>query len=494
MGWNNPPIPWSEFERALSDGSRPGCRAGRADGGDSPAWSRKRHAYEAPGSHKRRMPDSCRTPSCTRTRTSAFSTARARPRSSSRRPRGSACTPSRSPTTTGCTASCGWPRPPPQPRARSQTVFGAELSLGLTGPQNGEADPEGAHLLVLARKEEGYHRLAMAITAAQLRGGEKGKPQYDLDDLAARAGGHWLILTGCRKGAVRQALDAGGSEYGMRARRRGARPARRAVRRRQRRGRAVRRTATHGMTTRNDALAALAADRGLRARRHRQRALRHPAPAPAGDRPGGRARPQQPRRDGWLAPARRRRPPPQRGGDGRALRPLPRRDREHRAARRRARLRAAAGEAADCPKQEVPEGHTPMSWLRELVWAGMPGKGIHATEENLKRINRELDVIEMKDFPGYFLIVHDIVKYAKAPRHPVPGSRLGRELRGLLPAGHHGGRPDLLQAAVRAVPVGDARRGARHRRRLRVRPARARHPVRVRQVRPARTLRRSPTS
>ena len=93
------------------------------------------------------------------------------------------------------------------------TVFGAELSLGLTGPQNGEADPEGSHLLVLARKEEGYHRLAMAITAAQLRGGEKGKPQYDLDDLAARAGGHWLILTGCRKGAVRQALDAGGSPY-----------------------------------------------------------------------------------------------------------------------------------------------------------------------------------------------------------------------------------------------------------------------------------------
>ncbi len=93
------------------------------------------------------------------------------------------------------------------------TVFGAELSLGLTGPQNGEADPEGTHLLVLARKEEGYHRLAMAITAAQLKGGEKGKPSYDLDDLAERAGGHWLILTGCRKGAVRQALDAGGSEH-----------------------------------------------------------------------------------------------------------------------------------------------------------------------------------------------------------------------------------------------------------------------------------------
>src|SRR5438105_11501372 len=31
------------------------------------------------------------------------------------------------------------------------TVFGAELSLGLSRPQNGAADPEGTHVLVLAR-------------------------------------------------------------------------------------------------------------------------------------------------------------------------------------------------------------------------------------------------------------------------------------------------------------------------------------------------------
>ena len=49
-----------------------------------------------------------------------------------------------------------------------KTVFGAELSLGLTDPQNGEPDPEGSHLLVLARGKEGYHRLAAAITQAQL--------------------------------------------------------------------------------------------------------------------------------------------------------------------------------------------------------------------------------------------------------------------------------------------------------------------------------------
>src|SRR3954463_2231468 len=86
------------------------------------------------------------------------------------------------------------------------TVYGAELSLGLTAPQNGVADPEGEHLLVLARGVEGYHRLSAAITEAQLHGDEKGRPLYDLDELAQRAEGHWLVLTGCRKGPLRSAL------------------------------------------------------------------------------------------------------------------------------------------------------------------------------------------------------------------------------------------------------------------------------------------------
>src|SRR3712207_378827 len=91
------------------------------------------------------------------------------------------------------------------------TVFGAELSLGLTGPQNGVPDPEGTHLLVLARGVEGYHHLAAALTEAHLRGDEKGRPIYDLDELGARGRGHWVVLTGCRKGLVPLALDSGGA-------------------------------------------------------------------------------------------------------------------------------------------------------------------------------------------------------------------------------------------------------------------------------------------
>ena len=66
------------------------------------------------------------------------------------------------------------------PTSRLRTVYGAELSLGLSGPQNGVPDPEGHHLLVLARGVEGYHRLAAAMTDAHLRGDEKGRPVYDL--------------------------------------------------------------------------------------------------------------------------------------------------------------------------------------------------------------------------------------------------------------------------------------------------------------------------
>src|SRR5690606_1874932 len=77
------------------------------------------------------------------------------------------------------------------------TVFGAELSLGLTRPQNGVPDPEGSHLLVLARDPEGYARLASTISAAQLAGATKGKPDYSVVDFATAHGDHWLVLTGC---------------------------------------------------------------------------------------------------------------------------------------------------------------------------------------------------------------------------------------------------------------------------------------------------------
>ena len=65
------------------------------------------------------------------------------------------------------------------------TVFGAELTLGVTRPQNGEPDPEGHHLVVLADGPEGYAALAAAISRGQMAG-EKGAPRFHLDDAGRR--------------------------------------------------------------------------------------------------------------------------------------------------------------------------------------------------------------------------------------------------------------------------------------------------------------------
>ena len=97
-----------------------------------------------------------------------------------------------------------------------RTVFGAELSLG-GGARTDDPDPPGPHLLVLARGPEGYRRLSRQLAAAHLAGGEKGKLRYDYDALTEAAGGHWHILTGCRKGHVRQALSDGRPGGGRRA-------------------------------------------------------------------------------------------------------------------------------------------------------------------------------------------------------------------------------------------------------------------------------------
>ena len=61
MGWRNPRIPWSELERRLSDG-RPDPVPPAANGGDSPAWSRKRQPFEPSVPTAARRPSPVRTP------------------------------------------------------------------------------------------------------------------------------------------------------------------------------------------------------------------------------------------------------------------------------------------------------------------------------------------------------------------------------------------------------------------------------------------------
>ncbi|MCT1368970.1 DNA polymerase III subunit alpha [Corynebacterium mucifaciens] len=67
------------------------------------------------------------------------------------------------------------------------------------------------------------------------------------------------------------------------------------------------------------------------------------------------------------------------------------------------------------PIADVPEGHTPTTWLREEVLRGLKDRfdGGEVPEEYLNRASYEIDVIDMKGYPSYFLIVAELIKHAR---------------------------------------------------------------------------------
>ena len=412
MGWNNPPIPWSEFEKALSDVRRPRNVPVGADGGDSPGWSHKRGAYEVPSeSVQAALADNLAVgdlvPYAELHAHSSFSFLDGAS-SPEQLLEESSRLGLHALAITDHDGFYGVVRlaEAAEQHPRISTVFGAELSLGLSRPQNGAADPEGSHLLVLARREEGYHRLAGALTAAQLAGLEKGRPVYDLDELATRAEGHWTILTGCRKGAVRRGLEQSRAA---------------AIREIDRlvdlfgHSNVIVELFDHGTplaSDHNDALFEIADRRGL------------PVVATSNVH---YARPEQYRLASALAAVRARRSLDDLDGW------LPASGAAHlrsgaemtaRFARYPGAVEHSVVVADDLsfqlrrarpklPKQQVPEGYTPMSYLRQLVWDAVPVRYPQLAQKERDRIAHELDVIEAKDFPGYFLIVWDIVKFAR---------------------------------------------------------------------------------
>lgn len=66
------------------------------------------------------------------------------------------------------------------------------------------------------------------------------------------------------------------------------------------------------------------------------------------------------------------------------------------------------------PHFDVPEGHTPMSFLTEMCERGLVKRfGENITEEHRRRMEYELSVIEKTGYASYFLIVQDFVNWAK---------------------------------------------------------------------------------
>src|SRR5436190_17590111 len=317
------------------------------------------------------------------------------------------------------------------------TVFGAELTLlraasdrepGIPARserdhKQGIPDPPGEHLIVLAQGPAGYARLAKAISEAQLAG-EKGAPRTSIARLAdaarapvhldgnteSRDNDHWFVLTGCRKGNVPAALQRDGPAAAQRALAElvdafG-------------RDRVLVELWDHGDPLdryRNDALVQIALQANVNVIATNNVHYATPSRRPLATALAAvRSRRSLDEVDGWL-PA----------GSFAHLRSAAEQ------ARRFARwpgavertvevARACAFDlklaAPQLPDYPVPAGHDEMSWLRELVKRGVAiayPESHRKHAQALHQIEYELSVIEQLGFPGYFLLLHDIVEFSR---------------------------------------------------------------------------------
>ncbi|ALR12832.1 DNA polymerase [Mycobacteroides saopaulense] len=402
MGWSHGPPTWAEMERVLDGRLNPHAPPG--DGGDGPAWSRKRLPYEPPTRERGRST----VPYAELHAHSAFSflDGASLPEEMAQE---AARLDLRGLAITDHNGFYGVVRFAEAAKELGlPTVFGAELSLG--GQGNTE---DSVHLLVLARGQEGYRRLSRQMAAAHLSGGtakdRKGKPRYDLDVLAEAAGGHWHVLTGCRKGHVRRALAHGGPVAAKRALadlvdRFGA-------------DRVSVELSRHGHPDedeRNAELAVLAPGFGLGVI---ATTAAHFATPESGRlamaMAAVRARKSLDDAAGWLAPM-----------GGAHLRSGDEMARLFSHCPEVVTAAAELGEACafdlrliapQLPPFDVPPGHTEDSWLRHLALEGAArryGPRVGA-EKAYAQIERELEIIAQLNFPGYFLVVHDITQFCR---------------------------------------------------------------------------------
>ena len=434
MGFNNPSLPWSELERRLS-GRAPTAPPG-ADGGDSPAWSRRRGPYEAPPDltpRSRPCPPTVPYAELHAHSNFSFLDGASSPEALAEEA-----------TRLGLEALAltdhdGFYGVVRFAEAAAEvglpTVFGAEVTLdGPDHPVVGAPDPPGRHLVVLADGAAGYAALSRTLSLAQLAG-EKGAPRLTLDELVdqLRGGGAagevmpgWrsrtdeggakvMVLTGCRKGTVPRALEdegpaAAARELGRLVEGFG-------------RDRVWVELWDHGHPLdgpRNDALAELAVRAGVGVVATNNVHYATPLDRPLATALSAvRARCSLDELDGWLPAA--------------SLAHL-RSGAEQR--RRFARYpgaveasvelaRAAAFDlrlvAPRLPPFPCPDGLDEMAFLRKLVDEGAvrrygprpraSGEGEGVGPRAWAQLDHELEVIGQLGFPGYFLVVWDIVRF-----------------------------------------------------------------------------------
>ncbi len=427
MGWQNPPVPWRAIEQALSDESRPGegreqARSGGetkqhpdavpfgpgANGGDSPAWSYQRPTYRAPVINRR--PSAVPYAELHCHSSFSFLDGASQPEELVE---DAARLDLRALAITDHDGFYGVVRIAEAARAIGlSTVFGAELTVDKLDITPAQPDPDGTHLLVLARDPVGYRALARVISEAQLAG-EKGAPRFTMSDLDRWTTddelAHWVVLTGCRKGAVPRALEregptAAGRALGSLVDRFG-------------RANVAVELWDHGApldSARNDALAALSLQYRVEpvatnnvhyATVDRRRLATAMAAV--------RARRSLDEMEGWLGPGASAH---LRSGDEQARRFA----RYPGVVERAAELGEACAfdlslVAPQLPPFPCPNGLSEMGYLRQLVEEG--GLRRYGPREAPSvpgawdQLDRELNLIERLGYPGYFLVVWDIVRF-----------------------------------------------------------------------------------
>lgn len=295
--------------------------------------------------------------------------------------------------------------------AKLPTVFGAELTLEYTaempkgwGLAEGSQD-RGLRLPVLVNGQEGYHSLCRAISLHNLASPGEKQPPWSLEELAA-ANEQWTIMTGTAHGPVRRALNAGGISLARRTRDQLIDLFGSVVLES-----TLRPDSSHDLAADLHRLASeaqipLVATGGTRCSSPSEQAL---ADVMAASKLGL-----------TLEEARPHLPP-----FGTFLRSSEEMLRIHRFFPEAVENAADLGSALmfdlslivpELPQSSVPAGHTDASWLRHLVYEG--AKQRYGTRRQAPHawdvLDHELQVIESLDFPGYFLIVKDIIDFCVA--------------------------------------------------------------------------------
>ena len=453
MGFNNPDMPWRDLERTLSGhvpqrvpkirrgaaGRAPGSPSWNA-GGDGPAWSRKRQPFQPSDITEPVLGSTTPYAELHCQSNFSFLNGASHPEQLAEE---AARLGLEALALTDQNGFYGIVRFAEAAKAVGlPTVFGTEITLDIERYQPGLPDPPGEHVVLLANGPNGYARLARALSLGQLAG-EKSAPRFALEHLSEVAANDgpatqqdaWWVLTGCRTGVVPAALVRDGPAA--------------ATRQLQRlislfgRARVVMELWDHGDpldSARNDALAEIAARHDI---------------ACIATNDVHYATPQQRRLATALSAVRARRSlhdmdPWLSAGATAHLRSGA--EQERRFARYPGVVEAAAliGRSAafdlslvapnlppfDCEPDEHGRPRTEMEYLRFLVEQGgirrygprlasgsassgsASGSSSESSDSSMRAkawrtIDHELEVIEGLGFPGYFLVVWDIVRFCE---------------------------------------------------------------------------------